>query len=114
MARPLYPAEALAAAVAQATDLPQLPILLRIRAGAHQVGLSFAQRAANVRGVFRLRKGVRLHDARLLLVDDVRTTGATLEECAKVLRRSGAREVFAAVALRAYRATPGWPILSSI
>ena len=114
IARPLYPAEALAAAVATATDLPKLPILRRIRAGPHQVGLSYAQRAANVRGAFRLRKGVRLNEASLLLVDDVRTTGATLEECAKVLRRSGARKVYAAVALRAYRTTPGWPILSSI
>jgi orotate phosphoribosyltransferase len=48
-----------------------------------------------------MRKGVQLQDARLLLIDDVRTTGATMNECAKILRRAGAAEVYGAVVVRA-------------
>ena len=98
--RPFHAADALASHVAQEASLPHVPILRRVRAGPRQIGLSDTERAANVRGAFAIRKGVVLRDARVLLIDDVRTTGATLEECAKVLRRSGAAEVYAAVVLR--------------
>ena len=99
--RQLHAAEALAAHVAQATKLPYLSLLRRTRAGPHQVGLAAPHRYENVRGAFALRRGVVLRNARLLIVDDVRTTGATLDECAKVLRRAGAAEVYGAVVLRA-------------
>lgn len=98
--RPFHAADALASFVARRVNLPHLAVLRRVRAGPHQIGLSPTDRAANVRGAFAVRKGVTLHDARLLLIDDVRTTGATVEECAKVLRREGAAEVYAAVVLR--------------
>ncbi len=106
LGRPLYPAEILAARVARETGLPHVPILRRLRAGPHQVGLSYDLRTANVRGAFDTRPGVKLRDARLLLIDDVRTTGATIEECAKVLRHAGASEVYAAVLVRVVF-TPG-------
>jgi len=99
--RQLHAAEVLAAHVAQATELPYLPLLRRVRAGPHQVGLAATRRYENVRGAFALRRGAALRAARILVVDDVRTTGATLEECAKVLRRGGAAEVYGAVVLRA-------------
>jgi len=98
--RPFHAADALASHVARKVSLPHVPILRRVRAGPRQIGLSDTERAVNVRGAFAIRKGVVLRDARVLLIDDVRTTGATLEECAKVLRHAGAAEVYAAVVLR--------------
>lgn len=105
--RPLYAAETLAAVVAKRTHLPHLPILRRIRGGPHQIGLSHTRRAENVRGVFAIGKGVTLRGAHLLLIDDVKTTGATLAECAKVLRKGGAAEVYGAVLATAGDAQPG-------
>ena len=107
LGRPLYAADILAAFVARQTHLPHLPILRRIRAGAHQIGLSYTARVDNVRGVFAMRKGVTLCDARLLLIDDVKTTGATLEECTKVLRKGGAAEVYGAVVVKVGGVRPG-------
>lgn len=83
--------------MARRLNLPLVRVLRRTRAGPHQIGLSYTARAANVRGAFAMRPGVELRDARLLLIDDVRTTGATINECAKVLQASGAAEVYAAV-----------------
>lgn len=114
LTRSIYPAEPFGSSVAARTRLPHLPILRRVRAGPHQTGLSYTARAANVRRAFALRRGVILRNARLLLVDDVRTTGATINECARVLRRGGAEEVYAAVVVRVGFSFPGSPILSSI
>lgn len=66
-----------------------------------QSGLSPAERLANVRGAFRVRKGSRLSGASVLLVDDILTTGATCNEVARLLRRAGAGRVALAVAARA-------------
>ncbi len=101
LTRPLYAADAIAAVVARQTGLPHVPILRRVRGGKHQIGLDFAERVANVRGVFAIRRRVTLHGARLLLIDDVKTTGATLNECARVLREGGAEIVYAAVIVTA-------------
>ena len=95
--RAYYPAERLAARIERETGIPKLAILRRTRGGPHQIGLSATERIANVRGAFAVRQHVRLDDARLLIIDDVKTTGATINECAKVLRRAGASEVYAAV-----------------
>lgn len=112
--RSFHAADALASLAARRLDLPHLPLLRRLRAGPRQVGLSVTRRAENVRGAFALRPGVSLREARLLLVDDVRTTGATLEECARVLRRAGAAEVYSAVICRVSFDVPDTPTLSSI
>ena len=95
-----YAAERLAQSLAKEFELPAAPLLRRTRAGLHQVGLSPTARRANVFGAFAMRRGVELHKARILLVDDVKTTGATMEECAKVLRMAGAAEVYGAVLAR--------------
>jgi len=109
--RPLYAAERLADFVAVRSDVPIATLLRRTRPGPHQIGLSFTQRQANVKGAFALARGVRIEKARVLLIDDVRTTGATLEECAAILLRGGCAEVYAAVAATAGSATPmGHPI----
>lgn len=98
--RALYPAERLAAVVAKETGLVHAPLLRRVHGGPHQIGLSKLARIENVRGAFALRADVTLNKARLLLIDDVKTTGATIDECAKVLRHSGAAEVYAAVVVK--------------
>lgn len=94
-------ARSLAHGVARRLDLPCVSILRRTRSGPRQVGLSYPQRKENVRGAFSLIPGAIVRGARILVIDDVRTTGATLEECAKALRRGRASEVYAAVAARA-------------
>ena len=58
-----------------------------------QGGLDRQDRLRNVRGAFRLRPGLSVTGQRLVLVDDVLTTGATLAECARVLLRAGAARV---------------------
>ncbi len=101
LARPLYVPAAIAAVVSRKTGLPHVPILRRVRGGKHQIGLDYAERVANVHGVFAIRRRVTLQKARLLLIDDVKTTGATLNECARVLREGGAEVVYAAVIVTA-------------
>jgi ComF family protein len=73
--------------------------LLRTKATQPQAGLSFKERHSNVRGAFECR--VDLSGRNILLVDDVMTTGATLNECARVLKLHGAGRVTVAVAARA-------------
>ncbi|MFA7484894.1 MAG: phosphoribosyltransferase family protein [Phycisphaerae bacterium] len=72
--------------------------LVRIRYTEQQAGCNtFSQRAKNVKGAFAVRKGHRFTGKTVCLVDDIKTSGATLNECAKVLKDAGASKVFAAV-----------------
>lgn len=113
---PLHPWRRLRRGFNQADDLarhlgvPVCRALWRTRATAPQASLDPAQRRRNVRAAFRLSPFVRasrLDGAHVVLVDDVRTTGATLDACARVLRRAGARDVSAVTVARATSARTG-------
>jgi ComF family protein len=96
LARGYDQATLLAEAVGRATAVPVRHALRRIRAGAPQVELDRAARAANVRKAFVGEAG-SLRRLRVALVDDVATTGATLADAAAAARAAGARSVAAYV-----------------
>ncbi len=77
------------------------PVLERIRYTTTQTALDRAERMENLHNAFRLRKNMDVRGLRVLLIDDVLTTGSTLSECARVLKRAGALSVHAATAARA-------------
>jgi ComF family protein len=84
--------ELLARRVAEATEVPlRLDLLRRAREADSQASLDAEQRQRNVRGVFAADDATGL---RVLVIDDVTTTGATLNEAAQVLRAAGATHVF--------------------
>jgi ComF family protein len=84
----------LGAALARQLDCPlDVATLARIRSTASQTERDRAQRARNVRDAFAVRRPSRVAGRRVLLVDDVMTTGATADECARVLRAAGARRI---------------------
>jgi ComF family protein len=87
-------AAALAGAIARASGKPFEPELLaRVKATRSQVGLSREQRAENVQGAFRAPPGARVKGRRIVLVDDVLTSGATANAAARALLRAGASDV---------------------
>lgn len=67
--------------------------LLRVRDTRPQVELSGTERTRNVRGAFAVVKASEIVEQRVLLIDDVFTTGATMNECAAVLKSAGALAV---------------------
>ena len=88
----------LAKALAKELGLPWWTLLEQARETATQHNLTRAQRADNVRGAYRAR--AEAAGQRLLLVDDIVTTGATLRACAQALYEAGARSVGAVCAAR--------------
>lgn len=93
--------EELAKVVARQTGIPLLRTLVRVRPTAPQVGLPEVERRGNVRGAFAVRGPVRA--LRVLLVDDVITTGSTLAECARTIRGAGGEVVGAVTVAMALR-----------
>ena len=81
---------------------PVLNALVRVKNTESQTKLTREQRKENILSAFALAKGMegKIKGQAVILIDDVCTTSATLEECARVLKEAGAREVLALTALR--------------
>ncbi len=109
---PLYPvkkrerefnqAERLAARLGRAANIPvNKGLLRRVKPTKTQTQLTRDQRAANVQGAFAFCGGRKLHGEKIVLLDDVLTTGATTNACARALRKAGAGEICVWTAARA-------------
>lgn len=122
---PLHPLRALERGFNQSDDLaralglPVWRVLRRVRHGPPQASLPAARRNANVRASFavawrwrlasRAHPTVRLHNRVVVLIDDVMTTGATLEACSQALLDAGVRSVRALTVARAVAGRPARP-----
>lgn len=97
-----------ASELAKHIGIPSVNVLRRRRATATQTDLPEAERHRNVRNAFAVRRGARRHlqGATVILIDDVSTTGATLDACASVLLEAGVSEVRALTAARAVSRLP--------
>lgn len=84
----------LARGLARRTPIAYCSGLTRVRYTVSQTRLDMAARRRNVYGAFEVRIPEWIESRRILLIDDVMTTGATLHECARVLKRSGAAAVY--------------------
>jgi ComF family protein len=84
----------LAESIGNVLHIPVMPALERVKEGPSQTKLNEAERRVNVRDAFRARVDLNPDGLRLLLIDDVMTTGATLDACARALKRAGATKVF--------------------
>lgn len=91
----------LAEELARRTQLPLWDDLRRIRATETQTHFDRQTRMQNLRGAFILRRMDRVTGKTLALIDDVFTTGSTLDECSRVLLEAGARTVWAMTVARA-------------
>jgi ComF family protein len=102
-ARRFNQAAALAGAI---SEMPRVPVvhgaIARVRATPQQVGLSKSERADNVQGGFRVpaEQKAAIAGKRLVLIDDVLTSGATVDTCARALLRAGAAHARVVAALR--------------
>jgi len=95
-------ADLIARPLARRLGLPCRPVLLvRTKPRPDKLHLSLEERWSSVRGAFAAKPGSRVDNLRVLLVDDVMTTGATLDACARALRQAGARTVIGLTVARA-------------
>jgi competence protein ComFC len=107
-------AELIARPLARELRLPcRSYLLVRTRPRPDKLTLTLRERWRSVRGAYAIRQGRRVDNLRVLLVDDVLTTGATLDACSRALRRGGASYIAALTVARAAprgEASPGEPL----
>lgn len=90
--------EILARNLSKAIGIPvAADTLARIRETRPQFTLNKQERAENIRNSFQVKNGAWLPGAKVLVIDDICTTGSTINECARVLKQSGAEEVYGLV-----------------
>lgn len=90
-------AELLAKAAARELGIPAVRLLNKVRDNPAQSGIADARmRKENVRDAYQMCSDVDLNGKRVILIDDILTTGATAGECARILREAGAEKVFLA------------------
>ena len=87
-------AELLARDFSEITDIPCEEVLLKTRETKIQHDLLSVERSGNLAGAIELKDGIDLENKRILLIDDIKTTGSTLNECAKMLWLNGAKDVY--------------------
>jgi competence protein ComFC len=102
-------AELLARHVARRRGIPVIQAVRRVRATLTQAGLSNTRRRQNVTAAFAARRAAgRLAGKRVLLIDDVMTTGSTAASCALALKRAGVARVALLTVARVDRRMEGW------
>jgi len=88
-------AQLLTEALSEKTEVPSLRnTLLKIKKTKDQIGLNRYQRMKNLKDAFTIKNKQPIEKKRVLLIDDVFTTGTTMDECAKVLSLSGAESIY--------------------
>lgn len=93
--------EEIAKFLSKKLEIPLLKnCLLKTKGTFPQIELSKSEREENIKNAFYVKKAEELEGKKILLVDDVYTTGSTMEECAKVLKIAGAREVWGVAIVR--------------
>ena len=89
--------ELLAEAVSRELEIPMVPLLKKIRDNPPQSGIEKAEaRRANVLGAYEVKNSDRIRGSRILLLDDIITSGSTVSECARVLQGAQAKEIYCA------------------
>lgn len=83
----------IAESISSLISKPCVSILVRVRETEDQNKLDMEKRHTNVKNVFLVSKKINIKRKRILLIDDVYTTGATVNECSKMLKAAGAEEV---------------------
>jgi ComF family protein len=102
-ARGFNQSEALAEEIGRRLNVRVRRAVRRVKATPPQAGLTNAGRRASVQSAFAMRRGFSVQGQRVLIIDDVFTTGATAGACARVLKRAGAKYVAVAAVARTDR-----------
>lgn len=90
-------AEVLARTISKNLNLPLYDGLLKIKETKDQANLSYEERLTNLKNAFALKNKP---PEKIILVDDIKTTGSTLKECAQVLKKAGAKKIIALTVLK--------------
>ncbi len=96
--RKYNPSELLAKHLSKALEIPINPVLVKLYENENQRNLNITARTGNVFGVYDVKEGIDVRDKTILLVDDVKTTGATLNSCVSILKIRGAKSVYCTTA----------------